>query len=71
MIISEVVEEETDGVKVYGLKFVDKQSGEEVCTEHDIFTDEKSARTLCETVNQSEVSREHIKDIIEDAVGVL
>lgn len=71
MIVCEITVENMEGTKVYGFRFFDRQSGEEIYAVGDVFTDEKSARSLCETVNQSDISSEHIFDIIEDAVGNL
>ncbi|MBQ8837445.1 MAG: hypothetical protein IJ002_08090 [Clostridia bacterium] len=71
MIVCEITQESKEENTVYGFRFYDKQSGEPVCIVDDVFTDKKSAHALCETINQSDISPEHIQDIIEDAVGSL
>lgn len=69
MIYCEVVEEENENIKVYGLKFSDAESGEAICTISDVFTDRQKAVSFRDTVNTSEVCREHIRDIIEDVIA--
>ena len=68
MICCEIIAEEKENRKVYGLRFSDAESGEEICTVGDVFTDYQKAVSFRDTVNVSEVCREHIRDIIEDAV---
>ncbi len=68
MIYCEIVEEENEKMKVYGLQFSDIESGEPICTVRDVFTDRLRAVAFRDTVNASEVCREHIRDIIEDAI---
>ena len=69
MTTCKIISEIKDGSTVYGFKFYDKQNGEEVCTVRDVFTDENAAHALCEAINETGVCRDHIPDIIEDAVG--
>ncbi|MBQ4557700.1 MAG: hypothetical protein IJA60_08655 [Clostridia bacterium] len=70
MLVCEIVTDKKDGITVYGFRFSEREDSKEVYTVRDVFTDEQQARALCETINASEVCREHIRDIIEDAIGV-
>lgn len=69
MIHCEIVEEEKEAIKVYGLVFSDAESGDPLCTFGDLFTERQKAVAFRDTVNTSDVCREHIRDIIEDAIA--
>ena len=69
MIICKINTCENSGVCVYGFTFFDKASGKEIYRVEDVFTDRAAAYSLCEAVNASDLCREHIMDIIEDAVA--
>ena len=68
MIHCEIVEEKVCSTSVYGLTFSDKDSGEVLCTFPDVFDDRARAIAFRDTVNVSDVCREHIQDIVEDAL---
>lgn len=70
MIRCELCEETVENTKVYGFVFSDACSGEELLTVQDVFTDRARAVAFRDTVNASEVCREHIRDILEDAVAM-
>lgn len=70
MIRCELCEEEIGDIRVYGFVFLDAVSGEELFTVRDVFTDRARAVSFRDTVNASEVCREHIRDIIEDAIAI-
>ena len=68
MIICKVNESKNSGVCVYGFSFFDRESGKEIYKVEDVYTDVIAAYSLCETVNASDLCKEHIQDIIEDAL---
>lgn len=53
----------------YGFKFYEKESGNEVCTVSDVFTEEDDAKGFKLLVNESGIDAAHIKDIIEDMMA--
>lgn len=69
MIVCKINKSENSGISVYGFSFFDEASGKEIYRIDDVFTDRVAAQSLCETVNASDLCREHIMDIIEDAVA--
>ena len=70
MIYCEMCEGTVENTKVYGFVFTDAASGEELYVVQDVFTDRAQAVAFRDTVNASEVCREHIRDILEDAMAV-
>lgn len=56
-------------VTTYGFKFYEKESGDEVCSISDVFTNEDDARGFKFLVNESGIDAAHIKDIIDDMIA--
>ena len=54
----------------YGFKFYEKDSGDEVCSVSDVFTEAEKAEGFKTLVNESGIEAEHIKDIIDDIVVI-
>ncbi|MBE6679511.1 MAG: hypothetical protein E7598_03210 [Ruminococcaceae bacterium] len=57
-------------VTSYGFKFYEKDSGDEVCSVSDVFTDADKAEGFKILVNESGIDASHIKDIIEDMISI-
>ncbi len=53
----------------YGFKFYEKESGNEVCSVSDVFTEADDAEGFKMLVNESGIDASHIKDIIEDMMA--